>query len=205
MPDQPTGSERRLRAAAIALTFWNIAANAQVSPEFLTKNAELIESRDVALELHKDGPITRAEAAILVAAGPQAIWDILVACEIAPQYVPNVVACSSLEVLDDGAAELFIQTVKPAFFIPSFEHVFRMDYKHYERIIITRASGPIRHLESAWILNVRDDGNVLVEYSLAVDPGIPIPRLFVRQTLRRDLPKVLAAVRERAETPQHDF
>ena len=189
----------RLTHAAIAALLPLAGAQAQVEPAFLQRNAETLAAGETALELEKAGPVSHVDAAIVIAADPRDIWDILVACEIAPEYVPNVVACSSLEVLDDGAAELFIQTVKPAFFIPAFEHVFRMDYTPYERIVIRRISGPIRRLDSTWHLQVRADGDVLVSYSLDVDPGIPIPRIFVRQTLRRDLPRVLNAVRDRAQ------
>jgi len=199
MADLRTRLECWLLTAVVVLASWTPSAGAQVSQKFIAQNAAQLASGEVAIELEKDGPITLVEAAIIVSSDPETIWDILVACEIAPEYVPNVVACRSLEVLDDGAAELFIQTVKPAFFIPAFEHVFRMDYMPYEQISISRVSGPIKHLSSAWHLVARDGGDVLLTYSLAVDPGIPIPRLFVRQTLRRDLPKVLLAVRERSE------
>ncbi len=137
--------------------------------------------------------------AVDVAAPPRAIWDVLTACQIAPEYVPNVQSCRKLEVLDDGRADLFVQVIKPAFFIPAFEHVFRLDYTPYTRIDVHRVSGPIAHMDGTWWLLPQQDGHTLVVYDLALDPGFPIPRFFVRATLKRDLPKVLAAVRERAE------
>jgi hypothetical protein len=137
--------------------------------------------------------------AIDVAAPPQAIWDVLTACQIAPEYVPNVQSCRRLEVLDNGRADLFVQVIKPAFFIPAFEHVFRLDYTPYTRIDVRRVSGPIAHMDGSWWLLAQPDGHTLVVYDLALDPGFPIPRFIVRATLKRDLPKVLQAVRERAE------
>lgn len=137
--------------------------------------------------------------AIDIAAPPQAIWDVLRACQIAPEYVPNVQSCRRLEVLDNGHAELFVQVIKPIFFVPSFEHVFRLDYTPYTRIDVHRVSGPIAHLDGTWWLLPQPDGHTLLVYDLALDPGVPIPRFFVRATLRRDLPKVMQAVRERAE------
>src|SRR4051812_13378686 len=35
--------------------------------------------------------------AVEIDAPPTAIWDVLKACELSPQYVPNVVSCRSLE------------------------------------------------------------------------------------------------------------
>jgi len=139
------------------------------------------------------------KVAIKVAAPPQAIWDVLVACQIAPEYVPNVVSCRSLEKLDGGRAELFVQTVKPAFFVPSFEHVFRLDYEPYEHVGVHRVSGPLTRMDGDWWLLPQADGTMLLVYELAVDPGLPVPRFFVRATMRRDIPKIVTAVRDRAE------
>jgi ribosome-associated toxin RatA of RatAB toxin-antitoxin module len=148
-------------------------------------------------------PLTvRVRLATLVDAPPEAIWKVLVACEIAPEYVPNVVSCRSLERVDDGTAELFVQTVKPAFFLPTFEHVFRLDYEPYRRIGVHNVSGPIKLMEGSWWLLPQDDGRILLVYELALDPGLPVPRFLVRATLRRDLPRLVEAVRERAQA-QH--
>ena len=175
-------------------------ARPQTPPDrdFAWADPDVLEAGEPVIELDKDGRVSIVDAAIVIDAPTRAIWDILVACEVAPEYVPNVESCRSIEVLDDGAAELFIQTVKPAFFLPSFEHVFRMDYERYERIDVSRVSGPIKQLDSHWTLAERPDGRVMLAYYLELDPGIPIPRLFVRATLRRDLPRVLAAISERA-------
>jgi hypothetical protein len=137
--------------------------------------------------------------AVDIAAPPQVIWEILTACQIAPEYVPNVQSCRKLEVLDNGRAELFVQVIKPVFFIPSFEHVFKLDYTPYTRIDVHRVSGPIAHMDGSWWLLPQPDGHTLLVYNLALDPGFPIPRFFIRAMLKRDVPRVLSAVRERAE------
>jgi hypothetical protein len=89
--------------------------------------------------------------------------------------------------------------VKPAFFLPAFEHVFRLDYEPYERIGVHRVSGPIERMDGDWWLLPQPNGAILVVYELAVDPGLPMPRFFVRSTMRRDVPKILTAVRDLAE------
>lgn len=143
--------------------------------------------------------VVHVRVAALVDAPATAIWDVLRACQIAPEYVPNVVACRSLELVDGGTGELFVQTVKPAFFVPSFEHVFRLDYTPYTRIDVHRVSGPIAQMDGSWSLLPQQNGEILLHYDISIDPGMPIPRFFVRATLKRDLPRLLEAVRERAE------
>jgi hypothetical protein len=193
-------SPRPVHLVLLCLAAATSRASAQFTePDLSWANNAALEAGEVELEMNRDGRITEVTATIIVDSTRQDIWDVLVACEIAPEYVPNVIACRSIEILNDGASELFIQTIKPAFFIPSFEHVFRMDYQPFERIDINRVSGPIKLLESVWWLKLRADGRVSLTYALRLDPGIPIPRMFVRSTLRRDLPRVLRAVRERAE------
>ena len=77
--------------------------------------------------------------------------------------------------------------------------MFRLDYDPYEHIGVHRVSGPLAHMDGDWWLLPQADGKILLVYELAVDPGMPIPRFFVRATMKRDLPKILTAVRERAE------
>jgi hypothetical protein len=176
-----------------------LAAAAQ--PDLTWIDRKAVAAREILVNADRgERPLTvLVNIAAEVDAPPTAIWDVLKACEIAPEYVPNVVSCKKLEELDGGRADLFVQTIKPIFFVPSFEHVFRLDYVPYTRIDVHRVSGPIAYMEGAWWLLPQENGRILLVYELALDPGMPIPRFFVRATLKRDLPKVIQAVRERAE------
>jgi ribosome-associated toxin RatA of RatAB toxin-antitoxin module len=188
-----------MRAALLALLCGSFGAAAQPNLDWLDRDA--LAAGEVQVEAERsERPLTvSVKLAAEVDAPPPAIWDVLRACEISPEYVPNVVSCTKLEEVDDGRAELFVQTVKPVFFMPTFEHVFRLDYTPYSRIDVSRVSGPIEHMQGSWWLLPQDNGRILLVYELALDPGMPIPRFMVRATLKRDLPKVVAAVRDRAE------
>jgi ribosome-associated toxin RatA of RatAB toxin-antitoxin module len=188
-----------MRAAPLALLCCAFGAAAQPNLDWLDRDA--IAAREVEIYVERsDRPLTaEVKLAVEVAAPATAIWDVLKACEIAPEYVPNVQSCKKLEQLDGGRADLFVQTIKPVFFLPTFEHVFRLDYTPYTRIDVNRVSGPIAHMQGTWWLVPEDNGRILLVYELALDPGMPIPRFMVRATLKRDLPKVITAVRDRAE------
>ncbi len=193
-----------LAVALAALTAAEPAAAERRStdvPDLAWVDRDAIAAGDVVVHTDRgERPLTVSiKAAALVHASPEAIWAVLIACQVAPEYVPNVVSCRSLDTVDNGRAELFLQVVKPAFFLPQFEHVFRLDYEPYRRIDVHRVSGPIAYMEGSWWLLPQEDGAVLLVYQLALDPGLPVPRFFVRATLKRDLPRILAAVRERAE------
>jgi hypothetical protein len=195
---------RRWRCAIALLPFLLFATRLlgeESEPDLSWIDREAVASGMVFYQTERgDRPqVVVIKLAVEIAAPPQVIWEILTACQIAPEYVPNVQSCRKLALLDDGRAELFVQVIKPAFFIPSFEHVFRLDYTPYTRIDVHRVSGPIAHMDGSWWLLPQPDGRTLLVYNLALDPGFPIPRFFIRATLKRDAPRVLSAVRERAE------
>jgi ribosome-associated toxin RatA of RatAB toxin-antitoxin module len=188
-----------MRAAPLALLCCTFGAAAQPNLDWLDRDA--IAAREVQIYVERsDRPLTaEVKLAAEVDAPATAIWDVLKACEISPEYVPDIQSCKKLEELDGGRADLFVQTIKPIFFLPAFEHVFRLDYTPYTRIDVNRVSGPIAHLHGTWWLVPEDNGRILLVYEFELDPGMPIPRFMVRATLKRDLPKVITAVRERAE------
>ncbi|HET7609857.1 MAG TPA: SRPBCC family protein, partial [Gammaproteobacteria bacterium] len=183
----------------LALFCCTFAAAAQPNLDWIDRDA--IAAREVQIVVERSNRPLTAEVKVAseVDAPATAIWDVLKACEIAPEYVPNVVSCRKVEELDGGRADLFMQTIKPIFFVPAFEHEFRLDYTPYTRIDVNRVSGPIAHMQGTWWLLPEDNGRILLVYELTLDPGMPIPRFFVRATLKHDLPRLVAAIRERAE------
>jgi hypothetical protein len=176
-------------------------SGAQTEPDLSWIDRAAVGGREIQVNAERgDRPLTvLVRIAAEVDAPPAAIWEILKACEISPEYTANVVSCRKLEEVDGGSADLFVQTIKPVFFLPTFEHVFRLDYTPYSRIDVHRVSGPIAYMEGSWWLLPQDGGRVLLVYQVAVDPGLPIPRFLVRATMKRDLPRIMMAVRERAE------
>jgi hypothetical protein len=192
-------SARCAAVLALALCWGDRIVAIEPQPDTAWVDRDALANGQVQVAARTDHLTVRIKVAIAVAAPPQDIWDVLTACQLAAEYVPNVQSCRSIEKLDGGRAELFVQTVKPAFFLPTFEHVFRLDYEPYTRIGVHRVSGPLESMDGDWWLVPQADGNILLLYELAIDPGIPVPRFFVRATMKRDIPKILTAVRDRAE------
>src|SRR5262245_38953247 len=126
------GSARAAAWLALALlgSLLSPAASSEDGPELDWIDRDALAAGEVRVHAdHSERPWTALiKIAVEIDAPPTAIWNVLKACELSPQYVPNVVSCRSLEQLNDGRAELFVQVVKPAFFLPTFEHVFRLDY-----------------------------------------------------------------------------
>src|ERR1700741_4233464 len=113
-----------MRTALLALLCCTFGAAAQPNLDWIDRAA--IAAREVQVNADRgDRPLTvNVKLAAEVDAAPSAIWDVWRACEIAPEYVPNGESGKNLEELDGGRADLFVQPVKPVFFLPTFEHVF---------------------------------------------------------------------------------
>jgi len=150
---------------------------------------------------HTDHGVVRMRFAVKVSAPVTRLWDVLKDCPASAEYTPNIVSCRSLEMLDDGRAELFTQTVKVAFFLPTFDHVFRLDYDPYSHVGVHRVSGPIDVLDGNWWLVPQTDGTILLLNELALDIGLPIPRFILRAAMHREVPKMLLGIRDRSEKP----
>jgi hypothetical protein len=65
-------------------------------------------------------------------------------------------------------------------------------------VSIERISGDLRVLRGSWEL--QSDGDyTIAHYAVELAPGFWVPHWIVRAVLRRDLPKMLRALRARAE------
>lgn len=196
--------ERILAAAAALLAAAGAAGGTALAetpggPDLSWVDRAELEQGEVEVRTDRDGRNVIVETAALIAAPATTIWSVITECEVAPEYVPNVETCEQIEVLDDGRAAIFVQQIKPIFFLPRFEHVFRLDYTPHERIDMSRIDGPIEEMTGRWWLMPQEGGRVLVVHSLTVNPGFPVPRFLLRATMKNDLSKILEAIRDRSE------
>lgn len=144
------------------------------------------------------GEPARVMAGIRIAADPASIWSVMTDCEAAPEYVPNLRACQLIERGDNY--DLIEHSVKLSWLLPSVRYIFKATYRPLESIEFERVSGGLRHLKGAWTLVAVGDSETLVSYRVALRPGFPVPRWLVRRSLKKDLPAVLAALRDRVQS-----
>jgi len=196
------GARLAIAVAALGALLPGAVRAAETEPDMSWLDHAQLDRGEV--QVHPDQiehGIVRMRFAVKVTAPLTRLWDVLKDCPASAEYTPNIVSCRSLEVLENGRAELFTQTIKIAFFLPSFEHVFRLDYAPYTHIGVHRVSGPIDVLDGNWWLVPQEGGAILLLNELAIDIGLPIPRFLVRATMRREVPKMLQGIRDRSEKP----
>jgi ribosome-associated toxin RatA of RatAB toxin-antitoxin module len=176
-----------------------IAASAD-SPDLTWVDSARLEAGEIVLSFGGSARFQgQIRAAVLIDALPQRIWRVLADCESAPEYVPHVLSCRLLETLEGGRAQLFEQEVKLVWFLPALEHVFRLDFQPYSRMDVRRVSGPFEALEGIWWLLPDEGRGTQLVYELTFRPGLPMPLFVVGATLKRDMPVILDAIRERAQ------
>ncbi len=190
---------RRLQAAGLALCSILEATTAQ-PPDIGWIDEGSLQRREILIDFGDEQRFRgRIRAAALVEAPAEKIWAILSDCESAPEYFDDVQSCELVETLDGGEAQIFRQRAKLRWFLPTFEHEFRLDYEPFDRIRITRVSGPFEQLDGIWWLVPDAPERTRLVYRLDVEPGPLIPKFVLSGPLRRDVLNAVRAVRERAE------
>ena len=144
----------------------------------------------------ENGQKGRVEAAILIRSPAAQIWSVMVDCDHASEFIPGLKSCHVMQHGED--AEIIQHRVRFSWLIPTVTYVFRANYDRFKRVDFKRISGDLRELEGSWILERVDDGHqTIVIYSVYIDPGFFIPQWLVRVILRKNLPDLLSAVRNR--------
>ena len=189
-----------LQAAGLA-AFLALQSTTAQSPDAGWIDEGSLQRREILIDFGADPRFRgRIRAAALVEAPAEKIWAILTDCESAPEYLDNVQSCELVETLDDGQAQVFRQRAKLRWFLPTFEHEFRLDYEPFDRIRITRVSGPFEQLDGVWWLVPEAPERTRLIYRLDVEPSPLIPKFLLSRPLRRDVLNAVRVVRERAET-----
>ena len=143
----------------------------------------------------------RVYAAVRIRATADVIWNVMTNCQDAPSFVPGLKRCRRLQSAPDGSWEIIEHEVKYSWLLPTVHYVFRADYQRPHRIDFHRVSGDLKDQEGTWLLGESADSSAtIVEYEVYLDPGFWVAEALVRHTLRRDLPAVLRALRDRVES-----
>jgi ribosome-associated toxin RatA of RatAB toxin-antitoxin module len=141
----------------------------------------------------------QVRASILIEAPPSVVWRVMLDCENAPRFVPNLRACSIEARAPNESTDVRVHSIA---WLPGFPpiHVrFASFYQKNREIRFERLSGNIARMSGTWTLTPREDGTAtFLSYSAYLSPSGAIPSGLVRAGLRRDTPKILQAVRAEA-------
>jgi hypothetical protein len=156
---------------------------------------------DVAVALDAGEQSGSASATVRIHARREVIWSLITSCAEALRLVPGLVACEVMETAPDGSWQRIRHVLDYSWYVPKLTYEIRASYDRPSRVSIDRISGDLRILRGSWAL--QSDGDyTIAHYAVDLAPGFWVPRWIVRAALRRDLPKMLRALRTRAEFVQ---
>lgn len=176
-----------------------VAADVQLNDAQWTKiqNGEIL----VHLAQSDQQPRGSVEAVVWIDAPAETIWRIMTDCEAAPTFVPGLTACRVLASGDNW--EVIRHNVKWMWLFPRVAYEFRADYQVNRQITFKRIRGDLREMKGMWRLTPMEDGtHTVVRYSVYLDPGFFVPGWIVRRSLKKNLPAVLGALRDRVQDAQ---
>ena len=156
---------------------------------------------DVAVSLDAGEQSGSATASVRIHAGREVVWSLITSCAEAVRLVPGLKACDVMETARDRSWERIRHVMDYSWFAPRLTYEIRASYDEPSRVSIERISGDLRTLRGSWQLQ-SDGDDTIAHYAVDLAPGFWVPRWLVRGALRRDLPKMLRALRTRAELVQ---
>jgi hypothetical protein len=172
-------------------------ATTQESPSGLAQEAELHGDIQVDVVLDAAEQNGKASATVRIHAPREVVWSLITSCQEAMTLVPGLMGCVVLDTAPDGS-QTIRHVLDYSWYVPKVTYVFRASYDKPSRVSIERISGDLHTLQVSWTLTA-DGEDTVAKYAIDLAPGFWVPHWVIRMALRRDLPKMLRALRARAE------
>ena len=153
---------------------------------------------EVAVSLDAAEQSGSASASVRIHARREVVWSLITSCTEALHLVPGLVACEVMETAPDRSWQRIRHVMDYSWYTPKLHYEIRASYDRPSRVSIERISGDLRVLRGSWALQ-SDGEETVAHYAVDLAPGFWVPGWIVRAALRRDLPKMLRALRTRAE------
>ena len=163
-------------------------------------SADVSAGNDIAISVSLD-PAEQtgsASATVRIHASRETVWSLITSCPESVRMVPGLEICDVLETAQDQSWQKIRHVMNYSWYVPKLTYVIRATYDRPAMVTIERISGDLRTLRGSWEL--KSDGDyTIAHYSVDLAPGFWVPNWIVRTVLRKDLPKMLRALRARAE------
>ena len=144
-----------------------------------------------------------ARATVRIHASREIVWSLITSCPESVSLVPGLEVCQVLETAADHSWQRIRHVMNYSWYVPKVSYEIRAAYDQPSRVVIERIAGDLRTLRGSWEL--QGDGDyTIAHYNVDLVPGFWVPQWLVRSALRRDLPKMLRALRSRAEAMQSE-
>ena len=164
----------------------------------LTEEASQSGDIDVTVWLGPGEQSGNARGTVRIHASRETVWSLITSCPESVRIVPGLEACDVLETAPDQSWQSIRQVMNYSWLVPKLTYVIRASYDPPTRVAVERMSGDLRTLRGTWDLQ-SDGAYTIAHYMVELAPGFWVPHWIVRSALRKDLPRMLRALRTRAE------
>jgi hypothetical protein len=140
-----------------------------------------------------------ASATVRIHAHREVVWSLITSCPESLRMVPGLEVCDVVETAPDRSWQKIRHVMDYSWYLPRLTYLLRANYEPPSKVSIERISGDLRTLRGSWELT-SDGDYTIAHYTVDLAPGFWVPKWIVRSALRRDLPRMLRALRSRAES-----
>jgi hypothetical protein len=193
-------SNYAVRFALLLLLFWSAMPAWSDSP---ANEAEAPDEFHLTIRVDPNDQGGAASADVRIHASREVLWGVLTSCEAALTIVPGLKVCEVLEDAPDHSWQRIRQVMDYSWIIPRVNYVMQANYKKPDDISFEKIAGDPMRMHGSWTLQSEGEFTV-AHYQLDFMPGFWVPHWFVRSSLKRDLPKMLRALRIQAEAAQRN-
>jgi coenzyme Q-binding protein COQ10 len=138
-----------------------------------------------------------ASREIEVEARPETVFRIVTDYEAYPEFIDEIVESEILTSADHLVECRFVAEIAKK----RFQYTLRLEHRPFERTRWTLLSGDFKQNTGGWDFRPVDEGiRTHVTYTVEIDLGLLIPKFIVNTLVGANMPKMLEAVKKRAET-----
>jgi len=141
-------------------------------------------------ESGESGGSARVQA--LVQAPAESVWDVITSCEQSFVFVDGLKQCEVIADRDNRA--VVHQVVKKGWLFPKQDFTFESLRQPYREIRFKLVEGSLKAMDGHWRFS-DTPGGLLIDYSIRVRPGLPVPGFIVSWVMRRGMPDLIACIR----------
>jgi hypothetical protein len=164
----------------------------------LAREASEHSDIDLSVSLDSSEQSGKAQGVVRIHASRDGVWNLITSCDEAVAMIPGLMSCTVLETAPDRSWQRIRHVMNYSWYVPTLTYELRATYQPPARVSIERVSGDLRVLRGSWELQ-SDGAYTIARYTVELSPGFWVPHWIVHAALRRDLPKMLRALRSRAE------
>lgn len=180
-------------SAASASDAWQLSEAQNVAVR--AGDIVVVAVREVGAAGHRTAMIN---AAVVVQAPVEVVFEVMTDCPAAPSWVPHLVSCAVMESDAQGGWDVIAHEVDYGWFAPRVRYAFRATYTDARTIRFEHVSGDFETNEGMWSLTPADAGAAtLITYRVRSRPRMYVPNWLYERSIRAEIPGLLKALRER--------